>query len=150
MCGRRTRPARGRPARSGARGPRPTYRSPRGEGVARPHDRVVSDCLHKCGAPASAPRGPLCAPRASGMRFCQGLAVDQGRFVLCHLSGCPQDAVLAVQLCSEREARQAGVPAILNEPGAVLTISVEAESCADMSDEVMDGTETVVGTTDFV
>ena len=59
-------------------------------------------------------------------------------------SGRPPDAVLGVELGGQSPPGESDVESLLSQPGREFSVSVEAETWAHMSNDVMDGPKSVV------
>ena len=74
------------------------------------------------------------------------ITIEQCRLMVAQDACSPSDAVLCVKLGRERPSGKSGVQLFLGQPGGELSVAVEAEGGADVSDDVMNGPKPVVGT----
>src|SRR5580704_16485860 len=65
------------------------------------------------------------------------------------ITGRPADTVLAMQFSGQGLAGERAVKALLEEPGRILSVSIEPNTEVTVTEQVVHGAESVVGTPDL-
>ena len=65
------------------------------------------------------------------------------------IAGRPADTVFAVQFSGQGLAGQRAVKTLLEDPGGMLSISIESNMEITVTEHVVHGTESIVGAADF-
>ena len=86
----------------------------------------------------------------SGTRALDHSLVENDSLVLRQVTSCPTDAVFGVEFGGKDLTSEWTVDLLLEEPGRVLTISIELDLEVAMAQDVVDGTEAVKGAAHIV